>query len=588
MWSVINSLINNKTSKTHSIINTIEYDGHTACDSNDISNAFNDFFSTVGSKLSRKCSSAGNHKDFMNDPVSNSIFLSPISVNEVCKLIDQLKPGKAPGLDGIPNSVLKSISHIVSPILASIFNKVIDTGIYPDILKNAKIIPVFKKGNKKLPENYRPISLLSCTNKLLESVLEKRFRSYLDNNKILYDYQFGFRAGHSTCHALLDTVNTIRGHLDNGSCVLGLYLDLKKAFDTVDHDILLRKAENYGFRGKAYTLLSSYLHNRKQCTFVNNVYSRYQHISTGVPQGSVLGPLLFLIYINDINNAVPDVSTRLFADDTNVFLFNKKCDILISDAKNTLIKLSKWFAANKLTLHLGKTSYTIFHPNSIHNHYCPNSFSFNGEVIKRSPYTKYLGLIIDEKLSWSYHINDLCKKILSYTGIFYRIRDTLPPACALQLYYAFVYSRISYGIEIYGMASASTLKPLQIMQNRILKTLTKKPRNYSTILLYKNLGLLMINDIHKKCFSTILYKYCNGMLPSVMGTSFLLKNRQNNISTRNSNYFTVTRHNNIHGKLTLNNYGYKIWQSLPDKVKKSKSICCFNKNIKIHLSLQYN
>lgn len=176
---------------------------------------------------------------------------------------------------------------------------------------NEKVIPLLKKGDPTLPENYTPISLLSCFNKLLETVIERRLRHFFTKNNIFYDFQFGFRAGHSTTHALLETVNTIRSHLDIGNNVLGLYLDLKKAFDTFDHSILLKKLHHYGIRGTAYDLMASYLHNRRQCIYVNNTYSTFLSVSTGVPQGSVLGPLLFLVYVNDIHKAIPNVSTRL-------------------------------------------------------------------------------------------------------------------------------------------------------------------------------------------------------------------------------------------------------------------------------------
>jgi hypothetical protein len=362
-WSVINNIINNKNNKRSPMISEIIHNGTNYTDKTDIANAFNEYFSNIGMNLANELPSNNNLtvSQFMDKLTPQSIFLSPVDEPEIKEEINKLKLGKSPGFDGLNPKLLKSISHVITPVLAHIFNMSFSNGSYPSAFKKAKVIPLFKKGDRKLPENYRPISLLSCINKLLEKILEKRLRNFLCQNNVFYEYQFGFRTGHSTTQALLEITNSIRAFLDEGENVLGLYLDLKKAFDTVNHAILKQKMYNYGLRGKCYDLLSSYLSDRTQLMFVNGVYSTSMQVNTGVPQGSVLGPLLFLIYVNDIKNVVPDVSIRLFADDTNVFVHSRECARLIDDAKCTILQLKTWFDTNKLTLHLGKTNYTIFH-----------------------------------------------------------------------------------------------------------------------------------------------------------------------------------------------------------------------------------
>ena len=474
------------------------------------------------------------------------------------------------------------------PNLVHIFNLSFSTGIYPETLKLSKVIPIFKKGHHTLPENYRPISLLSCINKLLEKLIEKRLRDFIDKNNSFYEFQFGFRKNLSTCHALLEITNNIYEHLNVGQNVLGLYLDLKKAFDTVDHTILLKKLHYYGIRGLSHDLLASYLSNRKQCIYVNQVYSNILNISTGVPQGSVLGPLLFLIYVNDIKNAAPDISIRLFADDTNVFVHAKDCKTLIQHAKRALENLKVWFDVNKLTLHLGKTNFTIFHYSRQTCCDCPTFFMIEGNKICKTSTIKYLGLTIDDKLTWQAHVHELCSKLVKYTGIFFRIRNHLSYKTAVQMYYTFVYSRISYGIEVYGMANASTIKPLQIMQNRILKILTFKPRRYSTNGLFSSLSLLKISDIHYLRFCTLLYKYVNNMLSSVFNNIFNpLSAHSTGMHTRNNKYFTTTKQNNKFGHLTLSNYGCKLWQMIPLSIRSSSSPNVFKKNFKKKLLQEY-
>ena len=549
----------------------------------------NDFFLSVGRKLSHGLDSPVCPSAFLGNSNADSIFLTPVSECEILKLISGLKDGKAPGIDGIRPRLIKYISHILAPILMHIFNNVFTSGIYPDALKIAKVIPLFKKGDHSLPENYRPISLLPCIDKILESVIEKRMRLFLNKHDIIYKFQFGFREGHSTCHALLEVVDNIRSHLDNGNNVLGLYLDLQKAFDTVDHAILLKKLLHYGIRGKAFNILSNYLCNRKQCTFVNNTYSHYANITTGVPQGSVLGPLLFLIYVNDIQNAAPSVSTRLFADDTNVFLANKDCTKLIEMVTETLSQLKIWFESNKLTLHIGKTTFTIFHARKQCNHTCDESFYFNSTRIRKSPFTKYLGLIIDENLTWKQHVNELRNSLLKYIGIFYHISYILPANTAIQIYFSFIYSRLSYAIEVYGTACASVLKPLQTLQNRILKVLTKKPRRYTTNQLYLDCNLLKIKDIHTYCMGVIVFKYCNDLLPKVLSNVIKPSNvTQFSMHTRNNYLFSVTSHKTLHGKLLLQNYCYNVWHSLSPSVKSSASLRSFQKNLKSFLLNRYH
>ena len=471
-------------------------------------------------------------------------------------------------------------------ILVHIFNLAFTTGIYPNDLKIAKVLPLFKKGDRSLPENYRPISLLPCVNKLLEKCIDKRVRKYLTNNNVFYEYQFGFRKGYSTVHALLETVNTIRNYLNNGENVLGLYLDLKKAFDTVDHNILLHKLNVYGIRGCCNNLIRSYLSNRKQCMFVNGTYSDNMDISTGVPQGSVLGPLFFLIYINDVQNAVPDISLRLFADDTSIFLHHSTCANLIEEAKTIIIKLSNWFDSNKLTLHLGKTNYTIFHCKKQNKSCCSESFMVNGIEISKTSHIKYLGVTIDDQLTWQYHVTDLINTLIKYTGIFYRINHNLTPNIAKGLFYAFIHSRISYGIEVYGMAGGGILKPLQIMQNRLLKILHLIPRRFSTDLLHKGLSILKINDLHKMRLSMLLYKYSTGMLPTCFNTTFRPANPIG-VITRTNALFTTTRQRNKHGKYLLNNYCLHIWQNLPVTVKQKRSMGLFKTEVKAFYLSQY-
>lgn len=581
-WGVINKVLNGKPKKSGSLITRIDHNGSTHTSEDAIADAFNNYFTNIGPNLAAQIKSTSCYQTFMDPSVESTIFLTPVTDEEVNKEIKRLKLYKAPGIDGITAKLLQKVYHVVTPVLTFIFNLSFQDGQYPDQLKIAKVIPLYKKGSHSLPENYRPISLLSCFNKLLEKLIEKRLRAFLHDNRIFYEYQFGFRSGYSTSYALLEVVNNIRTYLDRGENVLGLYLDLKKAFDTVNHAILKRKLYNYGIRGKCHDLLSSYLTNRKQRMFVNGAYSSTLIMLTGVPQGSVLGPLLFLIYVNDIKNVCPEISIRLFADDTNVFLHNPCCKRLKTEAQNTIKTLKGWFDANKLTLHLGKTNFTLFHTRST-RHDCFDKFEVDQFTICRTASTKYLGVIIDENLSWEPHITDLCNKLIKYSGIFYKTRTKFPPSTKINLYYAFVYSRMSYCAEIYGVAKSRVLHPLQVLQNRLIKVLLNLPMRTPTNTLYLDIGSYKIQDIHKYKLYITLYKYSKGEVPNFFTHLFNPDAQTNRPNTRNNMLFSVTRPNSQHGKLLLNNYCSKVWRELPDNVKSATSLNSFKNKVKKHI-----
>ena len=251
------------------------------------------------------------------------IFLNPVNPSEVLKTINSLSSNKASGPNSIPSKILNLIKTDLSEPLSFLFNLSFTSGSFPNLLKLTKVIPIYKnKGSPLEISNYRPISLLSNIEKILEKIMYSRIFNFLNIHQTFFVRQFGFRKSHSTIHTLITIIEKIRKALDNGNFVCGIFVDLQKAFDTVDHSILLSKLNHYGIRGIANSWFRSYLSNRSQFVTISHIKSSTKHIPHGVPQGSVLGPLLFLIYINDLNKAIFSSETFYFADDTHLLHFN--------------------------------------------------------------------------------------------------------------------------------------------------------------------------------------------------------------------------------------------------------------------------
>ena len=284
-----------------------------------MSNCFNDFFVNIGNSVEAKIPRVDTpFTEFLKDKNNITLFLKPVNEDEVKSMISNMAASKACGPNSIPTQILKTnFEFLVSP-LKHIINLSFTEGCFPQLLKLAEVCPIFKKKDKNKCENYRPISLLSNLSKLFERAMHTRTYEFLESHHIFSDLQFGFRKKHSTNHALLDIFEKIKQNLDTKFFTCGVFIDLEKAFDTVNHEILVKKLEFYGIRGISNQWFSSYLTNRQQRVKLDGCKSSYLNITCGVPQGSILGPLLFLIYINDMKNSVKNSILHHFADDTNL------------------------------------------------------------------------------------------------------------------------------------------------------------------------------------------------------------------------------------------------------------------------------
>ena len=331
-----------------------------------------------------------------------SLFLLPTTDQEVNDIIKQLKDG-APGKDGITSLSLKLVSDfIVKPITRTV-DLSFSRGVFPNELKIALVSPLYKAKDPMYFSNYRPISLLSTFSKILERLMYNRILDFLNKHKILNKYQFGFRTNHSTYMALIILLENIMKALENGESAIGIFLDFQKAFDTVNHSILLDKLCIYGIRGPALSWITSYLSNRCQYVVYNGYESECKYTSCGVPQGSILGPLLFLLYINDLPAVSKLFMLILFADDTNLFCTSHNVNMLVDDTNTELANVYAWVQSNKLSLNIDKTNYMLFSPKCA----CrpAKNIVIDGQSIVEVNETKFLGVVIDNRFKWSSHFS---------------------------------------------------------------------------------------------------------------------------------------------------------------------------------------
>ena len=324
--------------------------------------------------------------------------------------------------------------------------------------------------------NYRPISILPTLSKIFEKLLHKRIYNFLEHSNIIYDYQFGFRQGHSTIHAVQTARSSVITSLNSSYHSMGIFIDFSKAFDTIQHSILLKKLDHYGIRGVALDLIKDYLTNRKQYIFWdNNCSSSLMDITTGVPQGSVLGPLFFVIYVNDINCTGNSVKVIMSADDTNIFIFSRSLDDLYEQANEILLKLRRYINANYLHINLKKSKYMCFR--SKRAKLSTHTLFYDNFQLEQVQTIKFLGVFISDTLTWDEHIKYLTRKLSRISGSLYKLVRCIPKDMIRYIYFALVNSQLIYGISIWGSGgSVSCLSSLFAAQKKSIRILFRVPR----------------------------------------------------------------------------------------------------------------
>ena len=447
-----------------------------------IASKFNTYFASLATTMNAEAAQhyyfdeQNSFEDYMSKSCESSFFLEDCDSTEIMEIIQELSADKA---SDIPILLIKSTSQIIAPYLSKLYNKSMETGEFPEIFKVGKITPIYKKGNRDLIENYRPVSTLPIFGKIFEKIIHKRLYSFLLSKNTIPKTQFGFRKGHSTSHAVNYSVNVIKEAHRLKKHVIGIFIDLSKAFDTIDHQILLDKLENAGVRGTPLSLFSSYLSKRRQYTSVGNSNSDFENVIFGVPQGSVLGPLLFLLYVSDMLNCYKNTGCEfvLYADDTNLFVIDINRESAIQKANLILENINKYMQSNLLHINLTKCCYIHFDPKTRKNknNDLENSESseikIGNHIIKEVSEAKFLGVTIDKKLTWIPHIENIRKKLTSANGIIRRIRHFIPKKQFKSIYFSLFESHITYCISVWGGVGKVHIDKLFRLQKQCIRML---------------------------------------------------------------------------------------------------------------------
>jgi exonuclease III len=594
LWQCIKELSGSKKAGLPTMIKDV--DGDILDRDADIGSAFNDHFTKLSrdAEVNKVIPEGVKEKlqAFVHSKLQNSdrktFFIPTITTSYVSKQLKKLDTSKAKGMDEISPFFLKLAAPIIAPSLTHVFNRSLVTGKFPNVWKCAKVTPLLKKGPKHAKEsltNYRPISVLSCISKIIERHVHENLYEYLSENDLLYEGQSGFRPKHSCATALTDMTDKWVSAIDDGQMVGVAFVDLRKAFDSVHHNMLINKLEMYGCSSGTLSWFQSYLGSRSQVVNVRGHYSDEENILRGVPQGSILGPLLFVLFVNDFHLHLTKTCSNLYADDTNIYATGKSVAEISCQLTEDMGHLWNWCTDNDMYVNVDKTKCMLMSTSQKRSHMKEAKLVVNVENMELDICNSHrlLGVHVNNVFSWDEQVKDVSKTVNYYLSVFKKMRKYLPERARIAYCNGCILSHIDYCNTVWGNTTVANTDKLQRLQKRAARMIFD---DYTSLPyeLYSKLNWLPFTKRVEHNKAVMVYKCLNNNMPTYLSNLFeYQRNTRYNLRSEEREQLVVPKPRlELYIKQSFSYSGAKIWNSMPVSVKNSDSVQVFKKK-----SLEY-
>lgn len=589
IWKLFKEFGANSKTPNANYVSELKVGENVISSHHDLAETFNDYFINIASNLKEPVehSSFDELKQHIRQKIPENVYFELPEVDEsfVFCYLSTLDVSKATGLDGIGPRLLKLSSGVIAKSITYIVNKCISDGHFPHCWKQAKVNPLFKGGVKDDINNYRPISILPTLSKLIEKFIKKHLTLYLNRFELLHQFQSGFRTGHSTETALTLMTERWLNAINEGKIIGTVMVDFRKAFDLVDHELILKKLSYYKCGENFISLMKSYLNNRTQLVSINGTASNFANITSGVPQGSILGPLLFLIFINDLPLVLSSKvsATDLYADDTTIYDMHHDLEILRSNLQNALLILQNWCKQNGMLLNTDKTKVMLISTRQKRMLLDTSilSLSYDDINLQLTTGDKILGVHIEENLGWNNHFQHVCKKVSSYIWLLSKIKSYLSLEHRSLFYNSYIQPHFNYCNTIWGNSSNYNVSKLTQLQRRACKLILEN--NYENLeSARKKLNILSFDQNVFVNKAKTMFKVANNLIPQyIVGLFQRRADSLPNTSLRSvSNLnFTIPRPKSSMFKTSLSYSGPVIWNAIPSEIKNVGSVSVFTNKL---------